>query len=159
MLQTFKAMPFCLFRTWWRLWNSKETGRLKKGIFQGTKNCRHPRLVFLPAKLRHLGCRVALGWLMRKIPNQINGDALAAYFSKYGCVETVTPLKSSDGTAHGDYILMVCLDKKGFLGIPPYHFLWATINNGCHQWHEAALLDLETVMPHSMDLTSSDGCH
>ena len=30
----------------------------------------------------------------------------------------VTPLKSSDGTAHGDYILTVCLDREGFLTIP-----------------------------------------
>ena len=32
-------------------------------------------------------------------------------------MEAVTPLKSSDETAHGDYILTVCLDRESFQAI------------------------------------------
>ena len=49
---------------------------------------------------------------------QLNGNVLTAYLSKYGSVEAVTPLKASDRTAHGDYIITVCLDKDGFQAIP-----------------------------------------
>ena len=52
------------------------------------------------------------------VPIQLDGDVLAAYLSKYGSVEVVTLLKASDGTAYGDYILTVCLDREGFQAIP-----------------------------------------
>ena len=103
--------------------------------------------VFLPAKLRHLGCPAAFGgprcgaktwnittkyfrlqleywgkWTVRvtmcNIPIQLNGGVLAAYLCKYGSVLAVTPLKSSDGTAHSDNILTVCPDREGFQAIP-----------------------------------------
>ena len=55
---------------------------------------------------------------MWNVPIQINGDALAAYLSKYSSVEAEMQSKASDGTAHGDYILTVCLNKEGFQAIP-----------------------------------------
>ena len=122
---------------------------LKKRILRGASHAgfkkesfgEHPMLVFLPAKLRHLGCPAASEDLASKlagnnittkyfqlqykgkqtirvtvcnVPIQLNGDVLAAYLSKYGSVAAVTPLKAFDGTAHGDYILTVSLDKEGF---------------------------------------------
>ena len=101
--------------------------------------------VILPAKLHHLGYPAVLEdlasklagnnvkyfwlrpeywgkWTIRvtvcNVPIQLNGDVLTAYLSKYSSVETVTPLKSSDGTAHGDYILTISLDREGFQAIP-----------------------------------------
>ena len=48
------------------------------------------------------------------VPTELNEDIIAAYLSKHGSVEAVTPLKSSDATVHGDDILTVCLDREGF---------------------------------------------
>ena len=42
---------------------------------------------------------------------------VAAYLRKYSSIE-VTPVRVTDGTAHGDYILNVCLDEEGFQAIP-----------------------------------------
>ena len=47
-----------------------------------------------------------------------NIDVLAAYLSKYGRVEEVLPAGVTDGTAHGDYLLSICLDREGFQVIP-----------------------------------------
>ena len=55
---------------------------------------------------------------MCNAPIQLNGDVLAVYLSKYGGVEVLTPLKASNWTEHGDYILTVCLDREDFLAIP-----------------------------------------
>ena len=103
--------------------------------------------VFLPAKLRHLGCPAVPGrpsiktvrkqhnnevlpaptLIQRKqtirvtvcnVPIQLNGDVLVTYLSKYGSVEAVTPMKSFYGTAHGDYILTACVDREGFQAVP-----------------------------------------
>ena len=52
------------------------------------------------------------------VPIQINGDVLIAYLCKYSSVEVVMPLKASDETAHGNYILTICLNWKGFQDIP-----------------------------------------
>ena len=88
-------------------------------------------LVLLPTKFRHLGCPAAFGgtsretvgsnvltnyillqaeykgkWRIRvtvcNVPEQLNGDVLAAYLSKYGSVEAVTSMRAADGTVHGD---------------------------------------------------------
>ena len=47
-------------------------------------------------------------------PMLLNGDVLAAYLSAYGSVEEVTPIRGTDGTAHGDYIFNVVLNREGF---------------------------------------------
>ena len=44
-------------------------------------------------------------------------DVLAAYLSAYGSVE-VTSDRSVDWTAHGGYILSICLNREGFQAIP-----------------------------------------
>ena len=97
--------------------------------------------VFLPVKLRHLGCPAALGGpsinitkylrlqpkymgkrtirvIVCDVPIQLNWDVLAAYLIKYDSVEAVTSLKASDGTVHGDYIRTVYLDREVFQAIP-----------------------------------------
>ena len=48
----------------------------------------------------------------------VNGDVLAAYLSSYGNVEEVLPVRATDGTSHGGYILNIWLDREGFQAIP-----------------------------------------
>ena len=45
---------------------------------------------------------------------QLSGDVLAAYLSIYGGVEQVTQVTSTRGTAYGDYVFVMCLDRGGF---------------------------------------------
>ena len=52
------------------------------------------------------------------VPIQLNGDVLAAYLSKYGEVDEVTLARSPAGTAHGDYVINMCLNREGFQAIP-----------------------------------------
>ena len=49
---------------------------------------------------------------------QLSGDVLAAYLSIYGGVEQVSQIRSNSGTAYGDYVLIMCLDRGGFKNIP-----------------------------------------
>ena len=49
---------------------------------------------------------------------QLSGDVLAAYLSIYGGVEQVTQVTSTRGTAYGDYVFVMCLDRRGFNKIP-----------------------------------------
>ena len=55
---------------------------------------------------------------MCNVPVQINGDVLAAFLSEYGDVEEVIKAKSTNGTAHGDYFLTMCLNRGRFQAIP-----------------------------------------
>ena len=52
------------------------------------------------------------------VPIQLNGDALAAYLSKYGEVDEVTLARSPARTAHGDYVINMCLNREGFQALP-----------------------------------------
>ena len=52
------------------------------------------------------------------VPIQLNGDVLAAYLSEYGDIEDITTSKSSSGTVHGDYLVNMSLDRRGFQAIP-----------------------------------------
>ena len=52
------------------------------------------------------------------ISMQLNGDVLAAYLSTYGDVEEYTLNTSAHGTAYGDYVFTVILDRGGFHSIP-----------------------------------------
>ena len=54
---------------------------------------------------------------VRKVPIQINGEALAAFLCEHGEVEEVIKAKSSSGTAHEDYFFTMCLNRKGFQAI------------------------------------------
>ena len=49
---------------------------------------------------------------------QLSGDVLAAYLSIYGDVEQVTQVTSTRGTAYGDYVFVMCLDRGGFSKTP-----------------------------------------
>ena len=51
------------------------------------------------------------------VPIQLNEEVLAAYLSNYGEID-VTKAKSNNGTAHGDYLFTMCLDRVGFMAIP-----------------------------------------
>ena len=55
---------------------------------------------------------------MCNVPIQLNGDVLAAFFSEYGDIEDIITSKSSSGTAHGDYIVTMSLNRKGFQATP-----------------------------------------
>ena len=52
------------------------------------------------------------------VPIQLNEEVLAAYLVKHGEIEEITKAKSVNGTAHGDYIFTMCLDRGGFTAIP-----------------------------------------
>ena len=52
------------------------------------------------------------------VPVQLNGDVLAACMSVYGSVEEVTTMRSVDRTAHGEFVLNICLYRDGFQAIP-----------------------------------------
>ena len=49
---------------------------------------------------------------------QLSGDFLAAYLSIYGGVEQVTQVISNIGTAYGDYVFIMCLDRGEFNNVP-----------------------------------------
>ena len=49
---------------------------------------------------------------------QLSGDVLAAYLSIYGGVEQVSQITSTRGTAYGDYVFIMCLDRGGFNNVP-----------------------------------------
>ena len=51
------------------------------------------------------------------VPVQLNGDVLAASMSVYDSVE-VTTMRSIDRTAHGDFVLDICLNREDFQAIP-----------------------------------------
>ena len=52
------------------------------------------------------------------VPIQLNEEVLAAYLVKYREIEEITKPKSINGTAHGDYIFTMCLDRGGFTAVP-----------------------------------------
>ena len=52
------------------------------------------------------------------VPIELNEEVLAAYLCEYGDIENITKAKSSSGTAHGDYVFTMCLDRWGFVVIP-----------------------------------------
>ena len=52
------------------------------------------------------------------VPIQLNEEVLAAYLVKHGEIEDITKATSVNGTAHGDYIFTMCLDRGGFTAIP-----------------------------------------
>ena len=52
------------------------------------------------------------------VPAIITGEVLAAYLSAYGQVEESNLLRSSAGTAYGDYAFRLCLTRDGFKAIP-----------------------------------------
>ena len=52
------------------------------------------------------------------VPIQLNEEVLAAYLVKHREIEDITKAKSVKGTAHGDYIFTMGLDRGGFTAIP-----------------------------------------
>ena len=52
------------------------------------------------------------------VPIQISGDVIAAYLTECGDVEEVAKAKSTNGTAHGNHYLAMCLNRTGFQSIP-----------------------------------------
>ena len=48
------------------------------------------------------------------VPIQLNGEVLAAYLSRYGDIKDIT----TNGTAHGDCFVTMCLNRSGFQAIP-----------------------------------------
>ena len=49
---------------------------------------------------------------------QLNGDVIAAYLSSYGGVEDYMQIKSAHGTAYGDFLFTMILDRGRFNTIP-----------------------------------------
>ena len=49
---------------------------------------------------------------------QLSGDVLAAFLGDFRDVEDFSVIKSSSGTAHGDYSFTMCLNRGGFQAIP-----------------------------------------
>ena len=61
-------------------------------------------------------CRIKIP--VCNVPIELNEEVLAAFLSNYGDIEDVTKAKSPNGTAHGDYLFTMCLDRGGFMAIP-----------------------------------------
>ena len=52
------------------------------------------------------------------VPIELNEEVLAAFLSNYGYIEDAAKAKSPSGTAHGDYLFTMCMDRGGFMAIP-----------------------------------------
>ena len=52
------------------------------------------------------------------VPAFITGEVLAAFLSAFGRVEEINLLRSTAGTAYGDYVFRMCLSREGFQTIP-----------------------------------------
>ena len=52
------------------------------------------------------------------VPIELNEEVLAAFLSSYGDIEDAAKAKSPSGTAHGDYLFTICMDRGGFMAIP-----------------------------------------
>ena len=52
------------------------------------------------------------------VPIALNEEVLAAHLIKYGNIENIEKAKSTNGTAHGDCVFTMCLDRGGFTAIP-----------------------------------------
>ena len=52
------------------------------------------------------------------VPAFITGEVLVAFLSKFGRVEESNLLRSAAGTACGDHVFRICLDREGFQAIP-----------------------------------------
>ena len=52
------------------------------------------------------------------VPAFITGEVLSSYLSAFGRVEEFNLLRSSAGTAYGDYTFRLCLTRDGFQAIP-----------------------------------------
>ena len=55
---------------------------------------------------------------MRNISIQLNGEVLAAYMSAYRDVKEISMVRLAGGTAHGDYVQDICVNRKSFQAIP-----------------------------------------
>ena len=51
------------------------------------------------------------------VPIELNEEVLAAFLSNYGDIEDAAKVKSPSGTAHGDYLFTMCMDRGGFMAI------------------------------------------
>ena len=109
--------------------------------------------MFLPQELCYLGCLAFLGGSSTKLAGgnittrffwqqpdyqgkhrikvtmcnvlmELGGDILAAYLSIYGGVEQVTQITSNSGTAYGDYVFIMCLNRGRFNNIPHIIKYW-----------------------------------
>ena len=60
------------------------------------------------------------------VPIQLNGDVLTAYSG----VEDITTSKSFCGTAHGDYLVTMCLDRVRVSGHPPCYKIRGSNHDG-----------------------------
>ena len=61
-------------------------------------------------------CRIKI--TVCNVPIALNEEFLAAYLIKYGNIENIEKAKSTNGTAHGDYVFTMCLDRGRFTAIP-----------------------------------------
>ena len=53
-------------------------------------------------------------WTVCNVPLQLNEDVLAVYLSTYGSVEETTPIRSADGTAHGDNVFNISMIGRAY---------------------------------------------
>ena len=83
---------------------------------------------------------------------QLNGDVIAAYMSAYGNIKEVTMVWSIDGMAHGDFVLDICLNRKGFSSHSSHINQSGPADDGGHGGQEATLLVLQTTGPSCLNL-------
>ena len=93
---------------------------------------------------------------MCNVPIQLNEEVLAAFLSTYGDIEEVTKAKSPSGTAHGDYLFTMCLDRVWGYGHTTHSGLREPGNDGGRWGSEAPVLELQTTGAFLKMLPSKD---
>ena len=78
---------------------------------------------FFRLQPEHLGRR-RIKITVCNVPIQIKEEVLVAFLSDYGDEEDVSKAESTNGTAHGDYLFIVCLNRGG--GLCPYPIRYIT---------------------------------
>ena len=81
------------------------------------------------------------------VPAFITGEILVALLSAYGRVEEINLLRSTAGTAYGDYVFRICLTREGFQAIPETIVSREADDGGCGR-QTPALLGLQAVGAH-----------
>ena len=99
----------CSFATWDVLLPSQELAAKLAGESINSK--------FFRLQPEYMGRR-RIRVTVCNVPIELNEEVLAAYLCKHGDIENIIKAKSSTGTAHGDYVFTMCLDRGGFGTIP-----------------------------------------
>ena len=87
------------------------------------------------------------------VPATLLGNVVAFFLSAFDKVEEVTQLRAATGTAHGDYVFRMCLNREGFQAIPNIIFcqdrqmMVVVEGRWLHCWHCKQVSHLTKACP------------